>query len=344
MRSPTMIDAPITARSPLADLSRDRSSTIATLPDYGWWIGGGMIGSLAMLAVMIRAAGLSINPLNPDNLPLGVASLILLALRFGVRNQEWRHARAVADGAEYFGVFTMLALMGAIASYPAAAMTEGFHDAALQRIDLFLHFDWLAWYRLVAANSMLQTLGLAAYRSIYLTPAVLLATFAATNNRVAAHRFLATFWLAAIGTLILYTFMPAVGPFSYLWHLPIGYMPESEQWQQGLIPALRDHSVRVIDLGHLRGIVSAPSFHAAAAAIYINTAWRLGRLRWPVLAINTAMLVATPVEGTHYLVDILLGVAVALAAIATLNRLMPHEPASPSKRVLTIRGYRAEIG
>ena len=286
-----------------------------------------MILSLAMLTVMMHVAGLSIDPYDADNMPFYVSGVVLLALRFGLRDRPWRHARAVADCAEYYGVFTMLALMGAVASYPVAALTHGFHDAALQRIDALLHFDWLAWYRLVAETPVLQTLGLAAYRSIYLTPAILFATFAFTGDRVAAHRFLATFWLTAIGTLTLYAFMPAIGPFSYLWHQPIAYMPESEQWQHGLIPALRDHSVRVVDLGHLRGIVSAPSFHAAAATLYLNAAWRLPRLRWPVLALNTAMLLSTPVEGTHYLIDILLGTIVALAAIATLNRLMPRSTA-----------------
>jgi hypothetical protein len=319
-----MIDVSITVDPPIADVRRNALPANATLPDYGWWIGGGMIASLAVLTVMMRAAGLSIDPSNMDTMPFYIAGLILLALRFGLRNRPWRHARGVADCAEYYGVFTLLAVMGAVASYPIATMTYGFHDAALQRIDAMLHFDWLAWYRLVAATPILQSLGLVAYRSIYLTPAILLATFAFTGDRVAAHRFLATFWLTAVGTLILYIFMPAIGPFSYLWHHSITYMPESEQWQQGLIPALRAHTERVVDLGHLRGIVSAPSFHAAAATLYINAAWRLPRLRWPVLAVNTAMLLSTPVEGTHYLIDILLGTIVALAAIATLHHLMPR--------------------
>ncbi|QCB42110.1 phosphatase PAP2 family protein [Sphingomonas sp. PAMC26645] len=310
-----------------ADIHRGALPAHDSVPDYGWWIGGGMILSLAMLTVLMHVAGLSIDPYDADNIPFYFSGIVLLGLRFGLRDRPWRHARAVADCAEYFGVFTMLALMGAVASYPVAALTHGFHDAALQRIDALLHFDWLAWYRLVAETPVLQTLGLAAYRSIYLTPAILFATFAYTGDRVAAHRFLATFWLTAIGTLILYAFMPAIGPFSYLWHQPIAYMPESEQWQHGLIPALRDHSVRVVDLGHLRGIVSAPSFHAAAATLYINAAWRLPRLRWPVLALNAAMLLSTPVEGTHYLIDILLGTIVALAAIATLHRLMPRSTA-----------------
>ncbi|RZM18772.1 MAG: hypothetical protein EOP67_59300, partial [Sphingomonas sp.] len=225
-----MNDVSITTPLPLADDYREPLSANVSVPDYGWWIGGGMIFSLAMLTMMMHVAGLSIDPYDADNIPFYVSGVVLLALRFGLRDRPWRHARAIADCAEYYGVFTLLALIGAVASYPVAALTRGFHDAALQRIDALLHFDWLAWYRLVAATPIMQSLGLAAYRSIYLTPTILFATFAFTGDRAAAHRFLATFWLTAVGTLILYAFMPAIGPFSYLWHQPIAYMPESEQW------------------------------------------------------------------------------------------------------------------
>jgi membrane-associated phospholipid phosphatase len=103
-------------------------------------------------------------------------------------------------------------------------------------------------------------------------------------------------------------------------------MPESELWQPQLIPALRAHEVHVIDLTRLRGLVSAPSFHAAAATLYIAYGWTIPRLRWPVLGMNAAMLLATPVEGTHYLTDILLGIAVAVVAIAVATlRAVPQE-------------------
>jgi hypothetical protein len=287
-------------------------------------IGIGMIGSGVALALLMRHAGLTIDPLSAGNLPYVVCGTLALALRLWAGRLPWRHGVALANGAEYYALFTLIALIGAVASYPIAALTSGFHDATLQRIDESLGFDWLAWYRAVADHPLLQHAGLIAYRSIYATPAVLLGYFAWKGERIAAHRFLATFWLTALVTLLLYGFMPAVGPFAYLWHAAIPYMPESELWQPGLIPALRDHSVRVVDLAHLRGIVSAPSFHAAAAAIYIQAAWRLRELRWPVLGVAGAMLLATPVEGTHYLADILLGLAVAIGAIVTLNRLMPE--------------------
>ncbi|WP_338329099.1 phosphatase PAP2 family protein [Sphingobium yanoikuyae] len=71
--------------------------------------------------------------------------------------------------------------------------------------------------------------------------------------------------------------------------------------------------------GQLRGIVSAPSFHTAAAVLYIAAGWRIAALRWPIVALNAAMLLSTPVEGTHYLIDMILGLGVALTALALME-------------------------
>ncbi|MFC0687521.1 phosphatase PAP2 family protein [Novosphingobium clariflavum] len=270
-----------------------------------------LLVSLCVLSLLMRRAALHIDPWHGDNLPFYGAGLALLILRFGLPRSDWRHAVPVARFSEYAALFTLISLMGATASYPVAALTHGYADAALQRIDLALGFDWLACYRRVAAHPLLQLLGTAAYRSIYFTPAVLLAHAAWTGRQGRAYEFLAAFWLAAVITLGVFSLMPAVGPFSYLWHGAIPYMPESELWQQGLIPGLRAHSVTQVDIAHLRGIVSAPSFHTAAAVLYIAAGWRIAGLRWPIVTLNTAMLLSTPVEGTHYLIDMIIGAAVA---------------------------------
>jgi hypothetical protein len=278
--------------------------------------------SIAALVVLMYAAQLVVDPFGAGTMPYYAAGVAAVAVVLSAERIAPRYGRAIADAAEYYAVFAVITLVGAVITYPLAALTNGFHDAALQRIDTALGFDWLAWYRTVAAHPMLQRLGLVAYCSIFVTPAVLLGWFAWQNDRAGAHRFIITFWLAAAITLALYMLMPAVGPFSYLWHGPIPYLPESEMWQAGLIPALRAHQVHVVDLSHLRGLVSAPSFHTAAAVLFIHAAWRSRDLRWPVLALNLAMLLATPVEGTHYLIDMILGAAVALAAIPIGGRLV----------------------
>ena len=278
----------------------------------------------------MHAAKLVIDPFGDGTLPYYAAAIVVLALVLSAQRLAPRHGRAIADAAEYYGVFAVITLTGAVACYPIAALTSGFHDAALQRIDAALGFDWLAWYRVVATHPLLQRLGVIAYCSIFVTPAVLLGWFAWRDDRTGAHRFIIGFWLAAAITLALYVLMPAVGPFSYLWHGPIPYLPESEMWQAGVIPALRAHQVHVVDLGHLRGLVSAPSFHTAAAVLFIHTAWRSRDLRWPVLGINLAMLLATPVEGTHYLTDMILGAAVAAVAILLVGPMFSREMALQS--------------
>jgi membrane-associated phospholipid phosphatase len=100
-----------------------------------------------------------------------------------------------------------------------------------------------------------------------------------------------------------------------------------------LIPALRLHHVSGIDLGALRGLVCAPSFHTASAVLYMWAAWPVVQLRRVVVPLNCAMLLATPIEGTHYLSDMIAGAAVAGCAIVVVvfglrwtGRHLLHEP------------------
>ena len=253
--------------------AQDAAALSVAPQGYGWALFACLFAGFTALTAMMYAAGLVIDPASRGIATYYVVAAVLIPLRLGAGRWMPRYGRVIGNCAEYYGAFMLIALTGATAAYPIAALTNGMHDAALQRIDEAVGFNWLAWYRLVSEHRALQWLGLVAYRSIYVTPAILLGWFAWTGERSAAHRFLLTFWVAAILTLALYPLMPAIGPLSYLWHGPLPYVPESEQWQQALIPALRAHQIHFVDLGHLRGIVSAPSFHTAAAVLYIAAAW-----------------------------------------------------------------------
>ena len=213
------------------------------------WIAAGIILSFLVLALLMQWTGLSVDPWSPSNLPFVVVGVVAAALRYAALRHPSPSLVMVARIIGYYAALTAIVLIGAVATYPLAALSHGFSDAALQHADRLLGFDWLALYQLVAEHRGLQLLGTAAYRSIYLTPAIILAFFAWSGRSGEAYRFLATFWLAAVLTLALYPLMPAVGPLSYLWHGPLPYLPESEVWQQGLIPALRAGRDTVIDLG-----------------------------------------------------------------------------------------------
>lgn len=288
----------------------------------GRWLVFAAIAGLILLVMMMEYERLSIPLLAPATLLFALAFAALGTVRHVFRNPTSHRQRIARDMAEYYGIFTVITLTGALASYPVSAMTTGFADEGLQRADELMHFDWLAWYSLVAEHRSLQIIGTAFYQSIYASPAILLGWFAVTHKRAAARRFIASFWVAAVLALVMFRFMPAVGPFATLAHGPAPYMPDSGLWMDQLIPELRLHLFHVIDLGAIRGLVSAPSFHTASAVLFIAAAWPYRTLRWPILILNVGMLISTPVEGTHYLSDMILGAAVAgvaLGAVAALT-------------------------
>lgn len=301
------------------------SSAEGFAPALAWPV---LLASLAVVAFLMARTGLTVAIWTPGNVPYVIAAALVIALRAGWLG-SWPHAAALRDCAGYYAVLTCMALAGAVASYPIAALTQGSVDPMLARSDAALGFDWVALYKCVAGHPLLQRLGAAAYESIYVTPAVLLGWFALTGQRREAHRFLAGFWLAAVITLALFCLMPAMGPFAYLWHGPIRYMPVSELYQTDIIPALRAHYFHSIELNRLRGLVSAPSFHAAAGVLYLRTAWRAGPVRWPMVGLAGAMLLATPVEGTHYLTDMLIGAGVAVLAMAVIDAVLARRVSDP---------------
>ena len=301
-------------------------------PVSGAWLAFWLVLGIAVVALLMHRAGLAINPATMSDAPFYAGGALAIGLCVGLRRRATPIQRVACDTAEYFGTFTLIGLTGALASYPVSAMTHGFVDGALQRADAAMGFDWLAWYRLVAGHRALQLLGRIAYDSIYWSACATMVGFAVTGRQDRGRAFIVALLIAAVATLALFRFMPAVGPFAYLWHASVAYMPESNLWQPQLIPALRDHALRDVDLGQLRGLVSAPSFHSAAAVIYIAGAWPMRRLRWWAVGINAAMLLSTPVEGTHYLIDMVMGAGVAGFALTLAHGIMlrAHRGAVPA--------------
>ncbi|MEG3175689.1 phosphatase PAP2 family protein [Sphingomonas sp. RB3P16] len=295
----------------------------------GGWVAIGFALSVLCVAALLYDAAIIVDPWAPATWLFAGAFAVLATVRFGLRDPVTAGQRVARDLAESVGLFMGVGLLGAVATYPLAADTRGSIDPLLQQIDQALRFDWLALYTTVAEHRSLQLLGTAAYQSIFVTPALILGYCAWSDRRAEARGFLVTFWLAAIVSLVLFRYMPAFGPLATLWHGPVPYLPESGLYEADLLPALRDHTLREIELGTLRGLVSAPSFHTVSAVLYIAAGWRIARLRWTVVVLNGAMLLSTPIEGTHYLADMLAGATVAFGALVVVGIL---------RRTLAARG------
>lgn len=294
-----------------ADMRRQNRTGTTPLPLS--WIVVAVGSSLVLLGVLLEKAGLSI-ALNQAAAGFGLAGVVLLAARNAFARQGPYYRPALRDAAENVLLFVTISLAGAVASYGVAALTHGWVDADLERFDTAIGFNWNALYALTAAHGWLQMGGRIVYASIFASPAILLLSFASRGQRAEARSFIASFWLAAVTCLILFHWLPTLGPLAYMWHKPIVYMPTSGLAQADLIPLLRERHAGPIDLAHLQGLVGPPSFHAASAVLYILAAWKTPHLRWPLTVLNGLMLLAVPVEGTHYATDVVSGMTVAIAS------------------------------
>ncbi len=279
----------------------------------------------------MHVAGLSLVA-SPDAIAIAVAGAAALWLVGWIVSRRWNGPPGATSAfVEYAGLLAFVSLLGIVASYPVACLSRHFCDADLARIDEALRFNWVAWYEVVAAHRPLQVIERAFYDSVFVTPLVIAAYFACSGQRSRAHLFIASYWLAAIATLVLFALFPAKGPLAMSWQGAIPYAPDSALKQATIIEALKQHKLHEVRLDALHGLVSVPSFHTTAAILYLIAAWPVERLRWPVLFVNIIMLASIPVEGTHYLTDMIVGAVVAIFAQGIVSLLL-RQPGAPGER------------
>jgi len=203
-------------------------------------------------------------------------------------------------------------------TYVAASLDFPMQDANLAALDRALGIDWVACFNFFYHRPALLpplSLGYAMIGwPVFGIPIVL--GWSGRYGRL--QQFTLAFALALIATTIISGLVPALGAYDEL-----GLKLDPQVFTSGAyvasthdMPLIRDGSLRELDIFHLVGIVTFPSFHACAAVLYLWAFWPVRWARPIALASNGLMLVATPIGGAHYFVDVFAGMGVAVLAIA----------------------------
>lgn len=257
---------------------------------------------------------------------------LIVALRIGRRTGR----RRLAAGAAAFLQMTLFTLLGVVLAYAFAANAGPLWDTRLAAADRALGFDWPLILRLVDRSMLLTWLLGLAYHSLTLQMIVIIVALSAASRFDTLQMMVAAAILSGFITILISALTPAMGNvydprhYRYLW-------PSIAWLERDLITGLRDGSMRVLDLTMLMGIVSFPSFHATLAAIFI-WAWRaIPAFKWQGGIWALLTILATPVFGGHYGVDVLVGLALAPPAIFMVDWLSQRRlhrdgealPASP---------------
>lgn len=214
-------------------------------------------------------------------------------------------------------------------SYFAASFAFPMQDATLLTIDRMLGFDGRSYLSFVNDHPMLAAWLHAGYRMIAWPVFAIPIILAGAHRYGRMQEFILAFALALSVTILISVFVPALGIFSlgagpeaYPNIPPVAYLDLARE-----VPLVRDGSLRHLELLGLNGLVAFPSFHTASAVLYLWALWPVRWIRPLAIVANVMMLAATPVDGAHYLVDILGGAVVAGLAIAAA-RFVSHRVAS----------------
>lgn len=224
-------------------------------------------------------------------------------------------------------LFTAIGLCGGLASYWCAQVsTLPYADALLYSADLAMGLDWRAWYDWYGRKLWLVPVMQNFYMAIFYTPFWVILGLAATGQGNRVRLFLIAFAVSLLLTMAIFPFFPAKTALIHLVGSHPSYVPVTGLACPEIIEQLRAGQLRTIDIGQLYGLVTFPSFHAASAVLLTWASWSMRLYRWLIGALNLGMMVATPLEGAHYFVDVLGGIVVAAASIWAACSLRRFDP------------------
>ena len=295
-----------------------RTSAAWRLFSFNWMPIGLMAGALAL--------GLALTDfsIKPETALLGLG---VIALYAGVAyyNAHTPHRRdpVVVFALGSTAQIVLVTLLMTPLTYIAAAADLPMRDASLQHLDEALGLDWRAYFYFIYERPKLIAALVLGYNIIGLPIFGIPVLLGMTRHHRRLQEFTLAFMLALIATTVISALVPAIGTYDLLGLKPDPAILKPGGYLDGMrdLPLVRDGALRALDLRKLGGIITFPSFHAAAAVLYLWALWSVWWMRPLALIACSTMLVATPIGGGHFFIDVFAGIAVAVVAIVAALRI-----------------------
>lgn len=250
--------------------------------------------------------------------------------------RRYRPDPRIASALENTAQLIAFAAVAAPLSYLAAAADLPLQDRMLEAADRALGLDWRGLLDWMNSATTVYAVLRPIYFSLTLQMTAAVLGLAFTGKLLRLRVYMLSFIFAALVTIAISALLPAAGawPFYALTAADSPHIMPAVSTSWPVFYGLRDGSFRLLVAIGSEGIISFPSLHAALAVILIMALWPVPFLRWPILALNAAMLAATPIDGSHYFSDVIAGVAIAVACFVAASRLarraeQPDDVAEP---------------
>jgi hypothetical protein len=190
-------------------------------------------------------------------------------------------------------------------------------DDRLIAFDAALGFDWRAYVEFVNARPWLGRLSSLVYATSLSQVALTILVLGLLGRAGRVQHFVTAVMLGALLCILVSALLPAAGALGTI-RPPADFMAMNQPivdlaYKQAFFD-IRDGASRWISLEQPHGLIAFPSYHCTLSVLIVMAFWRVRIWFWPVLALNLAVILSTPIDGGHHLVDSLAGIVVAFVA------------------------------
>jgi len=279
--------------------------------------------AFVVLASTLVVAGLLVrSKISIDYASFTTAAATVAILALAGRICARRGALRLSLMMEALAFTIALSLLVAVGSYLAISQGYPLADDFLSKADEVLGFDGRGLIRYIDGIPALARALMLAYTSFALQVLLLPVLLILSGRPQHGLGLVFGFGLVCIGASTISVWFPAAAAY-------VTYGIESSSLNavdahfgyQFLeeFHAVRERAAFVLSMDKLQGLLTFPSVHTATAVLCIAFTFGTGWLRYPFLLLNALMAFSTLTHGGHYLVDVLAGGLLALAAVAVVR-------------------------
>jgi membrane-associated phospholipid phosphatase len=221
---------------------------------------------------------------------------------------------------------------GAVLSYLVTSFNFPLIDPYLVKSDALLGFDWLSYAGYVHQTAWLSMTSSIVYVTTITQIALCVIALGMSGNITRGRQLGAAVIISGLICVLTAGILPSAGALGYLRpgaEFFANSSPIVDLEYKQVFFDLRSGAERFISLDNLHGLVAFPSYHGTLSALVVISLWAFRFWRWPALALNFCVILATPVDGGHHLTDALAGVGMAFLAWQLAAAFMRKVPPTP---------------
>ncbi len=240
--------------------------------------------------------------------------------------------RPVEDfAAVTFWTAVLIAFSGvaALSSYLFASLQFSFKDDYMAGFDQLFGFDWMALVEVAGRHPWIGSFMMPIYSLSLPLVAITMIYLGLTGKLKRLELFVTSLIVACFVTIMLSGPMVAIGPYGHF-EVPAALLQEfapavttqgpGSTWLSHVM-GLRDGSLRILDLANSEGVITFPSFHTVMSVLMIFALRGYGWVSWLGGTINALILVTVPLQGNHYLADMVAALLVSILVWVVLLKL-----------------------